>query len=255
MFKLLHIHILNVQYFIFRLHAGRLRGCIAKRKPVSTPQIRNRRMRWANVVQGWTVQQNWRHVIFSDEFRVTLFKCDGRVVVWRQEHERFLPQCMQMVRPENRVGVMFWGCIGFGGRGHLVEIDGNMNRHRYIQVLQDHLIPSAADIFRQPDPRFIFQHDNAPPHTARDTVAWMDQQPFNYMQWPAYSPDMNIIETVWGVIMQKLRANPPLTVAALRNRVMEHWAEITPQYLRNLYATLPRRIASLLRARGYPTKY
>ena len=121
---------------------------------------------------------------------------------------RFLPECMQMVRPENRVVIMLWGCIGFGGRGHLVEINGNTDRHRYIQVIQNHLIPSAVEIFGQRDPIFVFQHDNAPPHTARDTVMCLDQQPYHYMQWPAYSPDMNIIETEWGVIMKKLRANP-----------------------------------------------
>lgn len=212
-------------------------------------------MRWANIVRGWTVQQNWRHVIFSDEFRVTLFKCDSRVIVWRQENERYSPECMQIVRPQNRVGLMFWGCIGYGGRGHLVEIDGNINRHVYIQVLQDHLMPSAIEIFNEPAPVFVFQHDNAPPHRAGDTVAWLDQQPFNYMRWPAYSPDMNIIETIWGQIMQNLRANPPLDVPTLRNRVMQHWAEITPQALRRLYRTLPHRINCLIRARGYPTKY
>ncbi len=67
------------------------------------------------------------------------------------------------------------------------------------------------------------------------------------MQWTVYSPEMNIIEAVWGVIMQQLRANPPLDVAPPRNRVMQHWAEITPQYLRRLYDTLPRRNGDLRR--------
>lgn len=212
-------------------------------------------MRWANRVQAWTVHQNWRRVIFSDEFRVTLFKCDGRVIVWRQDNERYSPACMQMVRPHGGMGLMFWGCIGYGGRGHLVETHGNMNRLRYIDILQNHLMPSAIDIFNQPEPNFVFQQDNAPPHTARDTINWIEQQQFQHMEWPPYSPDMNVIETVWGVIMQKLRADPPQTVADLRNRVMQHWAEVTPQYLRRLYASLPHRVVALRHARGFPTKY
>lgn len=212
-------------------------------------------MRWAGRVQAWTVLQNWRHVVFSDEVRITLSKCEGRIIVWRQANERFTPACLQLAGPQNRAGLMFWGCIGYGRRGHLVEVNGHIDRHEYIRILQDHLIPSAAEIFRQPAPNFVFQHDNAPPHTARDTVAWLAQQNFQTMMWPPYSPDMNIIETVWGLIMQKLKNNPPQDIPTLRNRVMQHWAEITPQYLGRLFGSLPRRVATLLRVRGYPTKY
>ena len=75
------------------------------------------------------------------------------------------------------------------------------------------------------------------------------------MMWPGNSPDMNIIETVWGPIMDRLRNEPPLTIAELRQRVHQHCGEVTPQYLRSLYTGLPRRVAALHRARGYPTKY
>ena len=186
---------------------------------------------------------------------MTMFKCDGRTVVWRQNNERFCPPCLQLLRPQNRVGIMFWGCIGFGGRGHLVETEGNMNRHAYIDILQNHLMSSAEEMFGEPQPNFIFQQDNAPPHTAGDTIRWLEQQPCQHLQWPANSPDFRIIETVWGNIMTKLRSDPPLTVPDLRNRVRQHWNEITPQYLQRLYNTISRRVAAVRRVRGYPTKY
>lgn len=245
----------NVIFLFFRLHTVGMRGRIAKRKPLTNRRTRVARQRWAARVQAWTVLGNWRHVVFSDEFRVNLFKCDGRTIVWRQERERYSPACLQPPRNQSRASLMFWGCIGFGRSGRLVEVPGNIDRHVYIDTLRHHLAPSAEDIFQQPNPNFVFQHDNAPPHTARDTVAWLEQQNFQQMQWPANSPDMNIIETVWGRIMDRLRKDPPLTVAELRNRVHQHWNEVTPQYLRGLFASLPRRVAALRRARGYPTKY
>lgn len=228
---------------------------MAKKKPFTDVRSRAARRRWAARVRPWTVLRNWRHMVFSDEFRVTLFKCDGRTIVWRQENERYLPSCLKLTRLQNRQSVMFWGCIGYGRRGHLVEVQGNMNRHDYIRVLQQHLQPSAVDIFRRQNPNFIFQHDNAPPHTARDTVAWLDQQPFQVMMWPSQSPDMNIIESVWCTIMEKLRADPPSNMQQLRDRVVQHWNEIGPRYLQRLYRQMPRRVEALLAARGYPTKY
>ena len=78
----------------FGLHAGGLNGRIAKRKPLTSRRIRAARRRWAAGVQDWTLDRNWRHVVSSDEFRVTLFKCDDRTIVWRQEGERYAPACL-----------------------------------------------------------------------------------------------------------------------------------------------------------------
>ena len=36
---------------------------------------------------------------------------------------------------------------------------------------------------------------------------------------------------------------------------MQHWTEVIPQYMRRLYAGIPRRVGLLRRVRGYPTKY
>lgn len=216
--------------------------------------IRQKRLRWIRTVANWTVQNNWRHVIFSDEIRVSLYKCDGRVIVWREKNERYVPACLEMRPSQNRNGLMFWGCIGYGGRGHLVELDGNMNGDVYRGILQTHLRPSAREIFGN-DAQFVFQQDNAPPHKARLTINWLENEGIQHMTWPPYSPDLNIIETVWGKIMTEIRRDPPRDINALRNKVRAIWENITPQYLRSLYAGLPRRVNAALRARGYPTKY
>ena len=47
---------------------------------------------------------------------------------------------------------------------------------------------------------FVYVQDNAPPHTARDTAAFLDQQDVEVMDWPARSPDMNPIEHVWDLM-------------------------------------------------------
>ena len=44
---------------------------------------------------------------------------------------------------------------------------------------------------------FVYVQDNAPPHTARGTAAFLDQQDVEVMDWPARGPDMNPIEHVW----------------------------------------------------------
>lgn len=222
---------------------------------MTRPEIRTARLRWARVVRPWNVFNNWRHVIFSDEMRVSLFKCDGKMTVWRQGRDRYDPGCIHTTRSLNRVGIMVWGVIGYYGVGNLVEVQATMDRHRYINLLQDNLRESAENIFGDRNHRFVFVQDNAPPHAAQATQDWLYQNDVQVMRWPAHSPDMNIIESVWAHIMVKLRRNPPNTLDELRQRLQLHWGEITPNYLERLYEQLPRRVQALIRGRGYPTKY
>lgn len=150
---------------------------------------------------------------------------------------------------------MFWGCIGYHGVGQLVELHGRVNAAAYIEVLQGNLAASVENIFGDPDTPYVFQQDNAPVHTAAATTDWIENEGISVMRWPAYSPDINIIEHVWYWIFKKLRSDPPRTLDALRRRVFLHWNQITPNSIERLYNSLPRRIAQLIRRRGFPTSY
>ena len=206
------------------------------------------------MVRPWTVD-NWQHVVFSDESRFTLFKCDNRTVVWREKRERYEPACLVNHAPASRNGIMFWGCIGYHGVGSLVEVEQTLNSVRYVEVLEDNLHESIENIFGDAQQNFVFQQDNAPCHSSRYTQDWLHRQNFQNMQWPSNSPDMNIVESVWGHIAQKLRENPPVNLRELRHKVHTIWASITPEYIQGLYHQIPRRVRTLIVKRGYPTQY
>ena len=52
---------------------------------------------------------------------------------------------------------------------------------------------------------FVYVQDNPPPHTARDTAAFLDQQDVEVMDLPARSPDMNSIEHDWDELSVWIR--------------------------------------------------
>ena len=50
----------------------------------------------------------------------------------------------------------------------------------------------------------MFQGDNAHAHGARLVKEYMEETDLYGMEWPAQSPDLNIIENVWHKIEHEL---------------------------------------------------
>ncbi|CAH2234632.1 jg15227 [Pararge aegeria aegeria] len=83
-------------------------------------------------------------------------------------------------------------------------------------------------------PRFIDTNnhpDNARPHTARVTQAYLNDMNITVMEWPARSPDMNPIEHVWDLLKRKVKSRipAPANVDELRIVVVEEWRRHYPR--------------------------
>ena len=50
----------------------------------------------------------------------------------------------------------------------------------------------------------VFQKDNAPNHTARVVKEWIQSQNVNILESSLNSPDLNIIENIWGLLSHKV---------------------------------------------------
>ena len=133
--------------------------------------------------------------------------------------------------------VMIWGCMTSSGPGLMCRVEGTMNSEQYGKVLASEL-QGTIEMYGLNRDQLIFQHDNAPCHKARVITQWLEQQCYTTLRWPAQSPDLNPIETLWAILKQRLNAYeaPPNGVLELWERVKRCWSEISPDVANQIKA-------------------
>jgi transposase len=136
------------------------------RRPVHAPRLtphqKAARMRFALDHRDWQLR-HWTPVLFTDESRFRLTRCDGRVRVYRRPGERYRAATIQEVDRFGRGSVMVWAGISIDNRIDLIGVPGRLNAMNYIEnILEDHVVPAAYGVGQN----FILMQDNAKPHTA-----------------------------------------------------------------------------------------
>ena len=104
---------------------------------------------------------------------------------------------------------------------------------------------------------YRYQDDNATPHRARVVLDFLQQGNVTNMEQPPRSPDCNPIEHLWDELGRAISSmdNPPQNLDELRQALLDKWAQIPVQRLQRLVASMPRRLAAIIAARGGNTRY
>ncbi len=108
--------------------------------------------------------------------------------------------------------------------------DGILNA----QIYRDEILRSIVVLFIH-DHHLMLQHDNTRPHVARICPQFLEAKNNPVLAWPAYSPDMSIIEHVWDALYQRIqqRVPVPANIQQLRTAIEEEWSNIPQATINN----------------------
>ena len=247
-----HVHPETIRQ---RLKLCGLKAYVRRKKPLLTAVHKKKRLAWAQAHAHWTVD-DWRAVIFSDESKFTLIGSDGRDWCWRRPGEEFDARFTKKKVKHGGGRIMVWGCITATGLGRLCRIDGNMDAKLYCEILSDEFLGTLSDLgIKKKD--IYFQQDNDPKHTSKLATDWFLKSKIDKLDWPANSPDMNIIEHAWDHLDRRVRSRSPLpkNLGELWEALVEEWGMMEDDYIGKLYESMPRRVQALLEAKGGHTRY
>ncbi|GFX18388.1 transposable element Tcb1 transposase [Trichonephila clavipes] len=90
---------------------------------------------------------------------------------------------------------------------------------------------------------FLFMDDNARPHRANIVDECLQPENITRMDWPTYSPDLNLIEHVCDMLGRRIAARqpPPTCLPELRRTLLDEWCNIPQDQIDNLILSMPRR--------------
>lgn len=213
-----------------------------------------------NITLRYSISSMWlkmsmeeiKTVIFSDESKFNLFYTSGKCSVWRKPKTRL---ALRNITPTVKYGggsVMVWGCFSYYGVGRLLFIDGKMDAGMYCNILANNLLSYVEEIGLSD---YIFQQDNDPKHTSKLVRSFLEEKNIKLLAWPSQSPDMNPIETLWGIIKEKVAKRNPKNIKILKDTVLQVWNEISQDLTMKLVTGFKDRALALYRAKGMHTKF
>lgn len=224
-----------------RLVAAGLKAHPYTSKPALTKKHKDDRLQFAKR----SLRRQWSNVLFSDEAKIYLGtrKKLGRRRIGEKLYKR---------KFKHPGSLNIWGCFGRGGFGKIHIFRENLTGKLYREILDEHLLPSAARVVPA---SWVFQDDNDPKHRSHVVEAWLTEHKIKHLDWPANSPDLNPIENVWRPLKDNIAARQPKNLDQLEKFIKQEWKKLTLAYAISLVDSMPKRLQAVLDNNGDVINY
>jgi transposase len=180
--------------------------------------------------RNW-LNHDWTNTLFTDE---TEFLLDPKTIntkdniVWARSKDDVPPIEVDQYSQKFQV----WGGIAAKGRTRLIFYEGGLDAAQYRDKVLAKALPDFSVIFGAGNRSWTFVHDGASAHKAATTNTWLTAHVPHFIpsgptgEWPAKSPDLNIIEQLWGQMKLDIELNKPKSMEALKTRIKTLWANL-----------------------------
>lgn len=183
-------------------------------------------------------KMSYKKWVFSDETIVSGNEMTGRTMWCFPEKQNKRPGAVERPIPIekksrfNVCSVQVWGCVGYGWKSPLVvlpairtDAEGDKVAYRLDKrgYVRRCLSKVAAELVSN---AHIFVQDGARCHDNSWVRDYCSRKGITVAQLPPYSPDMNMIECIWGLLKKRLGLLYPQDNQDLIAKVKQAWNDI-----------------------------
>ncbi|KAG2215111.1 hypothetical protein INT46_002943 [Mucor plumbeus] len=185
---------------------------------------------------------------------------DGNSYYWSDGGDILQPYQTKSHVEGDGGSVLFWCCVTANGPDYgTTAMGSSIDSIVYADTLQTSLLDDLEyyDMNRNV---IRFQQDNASPHTSGIIQNWFSANGFKFetiRNWPAQSPDLDLIEHVWYQLKCRRNIYPtrPTTKEKLEVRITSEWYKFTKNGCLKYIDSMPARIKAVIRSGGGTTRF
>ena len=199
------------------------------------------------LIRGWITKNHpWEKTAFSDEKRFSLDGPDD----WRTYATKYEESNRQQ-RQCRGGSVMIWLMCLPNGLLSYKFISGKFKADAFIELMQMSVVPILKLNFGND---FWLQQDNASVHNCVKARDFMMKSSINILQWPARSPDLNIVEDIWKLISDQVYDDPQFRNTNQLMEKIKYVINLINQHKRekilDLYKSIRGRLCTVLYKKG-----
>lgn len=217
-----------------------------------TKKHKETRFSWCKERLNWSAEK-WGTVLFSDESSFQLFSNRVKRVRCRTD-EKYNDDCVAAKVQKGGASVMIWGCLSAKGIGELHFVEGTVDSVKYTNILDNYMLPSKKKLYGRKK-NWLFQQDNARPHTSAHTTTWFVEHKIPLLSWPPNSPDLNIIENAWNQMKKEVEKKIIRNKNELMLAIAQAWSNLGKDYCQKLSNSMVKRVKDCYEAKGGRIKY
>ena len=98
-------------------------------------------------------------------------------------------------------------------------------------------------------------HDLVLCHNSKNTRTFLECKQVPVLEWSGNLTDIYPVENVWNIMKIEVGNQMPCIKEDMWKRVCEAWYSVALNVLEELYNSMPRGIADLIKAKGGAMKY
>lgn len=192
-------------------------------------------------------EDKFSNVCFSDESIFQL--CANKQVVWYRKTEDIKPVTST---PKQNRKIMIWGGISRRGKTPLfiyrLDKKETVRSETYVECLEESLIEVMDRKYGKGLWRFL--QDGTRPHTAHNTMHYLEENDVRVLEHPSYSPDLNPIEQVWAWMKHDVTSATYESVDDLVEAVLAKWEKLTIELQNKIIDHHCKIVGEVLEAKG-----